>query len=175
MEQPVLVQNVRQPTSRTFSSNIAINKTLSEKLFDALASFKVKTSSVAMHLADSWRLGFFRQLDSLLEEESWDPADAPPTSDSFTTLLRMLLFLAPERRPGLGATSQGNFVAAWTVGNDRLTIEALPKDRVRWVVSCELNGAREAAAGSSTLSNLGGVLSPYNPDRWFCAQRLPRA
>ena len=150
-------------------------KTLSEELFDALASFKIKTSTVAMHLEDQWRLRFFRQLDSLLDEGSWDREDKPPSLDSFATMLRMLLLLAPERRPGLGATSDGNLVAAWTVGSDRLTIQALHNDRVKWVLSCDLDGARESAAGSSTLSNLREILSPYRPDRWFRAQHLSQA
>jgi hypothetical protein len=150
-------------------------KTLGEELFDSLASFKIKTSTVAMHLDDQWRLRFFTQLDNLLDEPSWDPEDKPPSLESFTTLLRMLLLLAPERRPGLGASSDGNLVAAWTVGNDRLTIQTLRNDRVKWSLSCDLDGARESAAGNSTLSNLREILSPYRPDRWFRAKHLSQA
>ncbi len=174
---PVRINTVGQqpPKSTLPIKSLPTKKTLSEDLFDTLASFKIKTSTVAMHLDDQWRLRFFRQLDSLLDEESWDREDKPPSLESFTTMLRMLLLLAPERRPGLGATSDGNLVAAWTVGNDRLTIQALRNDRVKWALSCDLDGARETAAGNSTLSNLRGILSPYRPDRWFRAQHLPQA
>ncbi len=152
---------------------VSAKKPLVERLFDARADFKIKTSSVAMYLDNQWRERFFSQLDSLLEESSWDPDDTPPSLDSFSTLLRMLLWIAPERRPGLGATTEGEFVAAWTAGDDRLTITCLRNDRVRWVLSCELDGVRESAAGSSTLPHLKAVLSPYGPDRWFRAKRLP--
>jgi len=149
---------------------VIARKALKEELFDTIAAFKIKTSSVAMYLDDEWRHRFFRQLDSLLQEDSWDPDDTPPSMESFSTLLRMLLLISPERRPGLGATSDGEFVAAWTAGDDRLTIRCLPNDRVRWVLSCELDGERETATGSSTLSNLKEVLSPYRPHRWFRAK-----
>jgi hypothetical protein len=160
--------------SATSSNSLRTKKSLPEELFDSLASFKIKTSTVAMYLEDSWRLGFFKQLDSLLGSESWDPEDALPAPDSFNTLLRMLLLLSPERRPGLGASGDGILIAAWTVGSDRLTIYCLPKDQVKWVLSCELEGARESAAGNSTLSNLREILSPYRPERWFRAKQLPQ-
>jgi hypothetical protein len=168
---PISIRTVGQPRQRLISLP---KKTLGEELFDALASFKIRTSSVAMYLDEQWRRRFFDQLDSLLDEESWDRDDKPPSLESFTTLLRMLLMFAPARRPGLGATSDGALVAAWTVGADRLTIQCLRNDRVKWVLSCELDGARESAAGNSSLSNLRQILSPYRPDRWFFAQRLPR-
>jgi hypothetical protein len=173
---PVSIRTAEQSPQRSALpiKSVLTKKTLSEELFDALASFKIKTSTVAMYLDDQWRLRFFRQLDSLLDQESWDREDKPPSLESFSTMLRMLLLLAPERRPGLGATSDGNLVAAWTVGDDRLTVQALRNDRVKWVLSCNLDGARESAAGSSTLSNFREILSPYRPDRWFRAQHLPQ-
>lgn len=171
----ISIRTVRGALGRSASSTNSIQskKPISVELFDSLASFKIKTSKVAMYLDDKWRLGFFNQLDSLLGEQSWDHEDKPPTLDSFTTLLRMLLLLAPERRPGLGATAEGLLIAAWTVGSDRLTVHCLPQDRVKWVLSCELDGAHESAAGNSTLSNLREILSPYRPERWFLAKHLP--
>jgi hypothetical protein len=149
-------------------------KSLKESLFDRLASFKILTSKVAMYLDLQWRNNFFAQLDNLLAEESWDPEDMLPTLESFNTLIRMLLFLNPDRRPGLGATGDGELIAAWTAGDDRLTVRCLPNDRVKWVLTCDLDGARESASGGSRLSNLKEILSPYRPERWFRVRHLSR-
>jgi hypothetical protein len=148
--------------------------TLDEQLFDALAKFKIRTSQVAMHLDRDWRSKLFGQLDSLLDAQDWEQLDRPPSIESFATFLRMLIFLRPDRRPGLGATSKGELIATWTVGSDRLTIECLPYDLVRWTISVSINDDRERAAGITPVSRLPDVLGPYGPDRWFAdANRLP--
>jgi hypothetical protein len=148
--------------------------TLEEQLFNALAMFKIRTSLVAMHLDRDWRTKLFGQLDSLLDAQDWEPLDRPPSIDSFATFLRMLIFLRPERRPGLGATAKGELIATWTIGDDRLTIECMPHDLVRWTISVSINGDRERAAGITPVARLREVLSPYGPGRWFAdANRLP--
>lgn len=140
---------------------------IEERLYDARALCKTKTAAVAMHLDVEWRSRFFSQLDSLMDFENWQKEDIPITEASFTTLLRMLLLIRPARRPGLGSTSYGNIIAAWTMENDRLTIECLPRDDVRWVLSRYFDGDRESAAGQVALSRLLAVLAPYDPERWF--------
>ncbi|MGH8510161.1 MAG: hypothetical protein ACREU9_12520 [Gammaproteobacteria bacterium] len=154
-----LGEQVRPPSTKTLP--------LEERLYDARALCKTKTAAVAMHLDFEWRSRFFSQLDSLMDFENWEKEDLPITEASFTTLLRMLLLIRPARRPGLGSTSYGNIIAAWTMENGRLTIECLPRDDVRWVLSRHLDGDRESAAGQVALSRLTVVLAPYNPERWF--------
>jgi hypothetical protein len=141
---------------------------LTERMFDALAGFKLKTAVLAAgHFDREERTRLFRQLNSLFDPESWDSGDAVTTDASFTTLLRMVLFLG-GRRPGLGVTASGNFIATWTEGNDRLTIECKPQDRVRWVLLQNLDGQSESAAGETTIKRLPEVLRPYDPPkRWF--------
>jgi hypothetical protein len=141
---------------------------LTERLFDALAAFKMKTATLAAaHFNRDDRGRLFKQLDSLLDAESWDSADEVSTEASFTTLLRMTLFLG-GRRPALGVTGTGNFIAMWTEGDDRLTIECWPEDHVRWVLLQNLDGQRETAAGETTVRRLPEVLRPYDPPkRWF--------
>jgi len=162
------IEELRRP-SPTFSGKA---KPISEaalevELFDALLKFKVSTSQVAMHLDRGWRSRLFAQLDSLLDKESWEPLDRPPRLESFATFLRMIIFLRPQRRPGLGATSKGELIATWSVGADRLTIECLPQDLVRWTVSVTINDDRERAAGITPVARLKEVLRPYGPARWF--------
>lgn len=141
---------------------------LEEQLYDARAFCKIETSKVAMYFPNEWRVGFFSQLDNLMDIDNWEEEDTPVTKDSFSTLLRMLTLIRPNRRPGLGTTSRGNIIAAWTNEQDRLTIECLAKDRVRWVLSHIIDDIRESAAGEVQLPRLQIVLNPYNPNRWFC-------
>jgi hypothetical protein len=141
---------------------------LTERLFGALAAFKLRTAVVgAAHFNRDERARLFKQLDSLLDAESWDSADVVTTEASFTTLLRMVLFLG-GRRPALGVTGTGNLIATWTEGDDRLTVECKPDDHVRWVLVQNLDGERESAAGETTVRRLPDVLRPYDPSkRWF--------
>lgn len=142
-------------------------QSLPERLFDALASFKVFASQVAMHLGTAKRDSLFKQLDSLLDPEEWPEEDIPPELGSFRTLLRILLVVQPRRGPSLGASSRGRLVAAWTAGHDRLTIECFSNDRIRWVLSVGEGEERRIAAGESLLKHLVAELAPYGRERWF--------
>jgi len=157
------------PTPSAYSPpRLPEERPLAERMFDALAVFKLKTAVLAAaHFNRDERARLFKQLDSLFDPESWDSDDVVTTETSFTTLLRMVLFLG-GRRPGLGVTASGNFIATWTEGDDRLTIECKPQDCVRWVLVQNLDGQRESAAGETTVKRLPEVIRPYAPSkRWF--------
>lgn len=140
---------------------------LAEQLYNAKAACKIKISEISMYLSNDLRSRFFTQIDNLMDPDNWEEDDEPITTESFTTLLKMLLFIKPERRPGLGAASNGNIIAAWTKDKDRLTIECLPGDKVRWVLSKYTDNARESGAGETQLTRLPTVLAPYHPEHWF--------
>jgi hypothetical protein len=160
------LQGLLRPTP-TFAGERTPSQSLEERLYDALASFKIRTSLVAMHLDREWRSRLFAQLDGLLPTEDWQADDLPPSLDSFSTFLRLLVLIRPLRRPGLGATSDGKLIAAWTVADDHLTIECLPKDIARWHLAVTIQGERERAAAETPLVRLRDVLNPYGPERWF--------
>lgn len=145
----------------------AAEKSLEERLFDATASVKILTAQVAMHLDREWRNKLFAQLDSLHDLEEWDPDDKPIQTGSFATFLKAMVQIKPQRRPGLGLSHNGYLVAAWTVGKDRLTIEFLQNDRVRWVLARYTGDDVERFAGQTSVSRLIDGLAPYNPDAWF--------
>jgi hypothetical protein len=159
----------------TSGPSAASKKSIEEQLYDALSAFKVRTATIAMHLDRDWRSRLFEQLDSLLATQDWEPEDETPTLASFSTFIRMLVFLKPDRRPGLGATSDGRLIATWTVGDDRLTMECWPNDIMRWHLSTLIDGERERAAAETPISRLGAVLAPYNPQRWFNANHVSSA
>lgn len=156
-----------EATKHQVHNPIKTDTSMETRLYDAKAICKIKTAELAMYLSDDMRTRFFSQLDNLLDPDNWEEDDDPITIESFTTLLRMILFLHPSRRPGLGATQNGNIIAAWTNEKDRLTVECFPNDKIRWVLSRYIDDARESAAGDTQLIRLPEVLSPYNPERWF--------
>jgi hypothetical protein len=140
---------------------------IQELLFEALASVKILTSQVAMHLDREWRDKLFSQLDSLHDLTEWEDGDQPIQQSSFATFLKAMLSVRPARRPGLGLSSAGHLIAAWTTGDDRMTIEFLANDRVRWVLSRQYDGEPERVAGEMSVSRLMDGLTPYSPERWF--------
>jgi hypothetical protein len=159
--------SLTEPTPTFAGKRSHHSKNLEEQLYDALALFKIRTATVAMHLDRDWRARLFQQLDSLLAVQDWESQDVPPTVGSFSTFLRMLMLLRPDRRPGLGASEDGNLIATWTTGDDRLTIECLVSDVARWHLAVTIDGERERAAGISPLPRLSQVLQPYGLPRWF--------
>lgn len=142
-------------------------KPLEERLFDALANVKILTANVAMHLDREWRDKLFRQIDSLHDPAEWDQDDEPIKQHSFSTFLKGILQISPKRRPGLGLTYTGHLIAAWVTGRDRLTIEFLPKDHVRWVLTQYYEDEPERYAGQTPVSRLAEGLKPYHPEHWF--------
>lgn len=140
---------------------------LEEQLFDSRAACKIRTAQIAMHLEPGRRERFFAQVDSLLDADEWDEDDQPISAASFATLLRLLLLIRPKRWPGLGASMDGHVIAAWTKGENRLTVECLPEDQLRWVLVRYRNGERKSAADDTALLGLPDALQPYEPQIWF--------
>lgn len=144
-------------------------KSIEERLFDATARVKILTAQVAMHLDREWRDKLFKQLDSLHDPDEWESEDAPLQEASFATFLKAIFQLKPKIRPGLGLSNSGRLLAAWTAGKNRLTIEFLPNDRVRWVTSRYPEDELEQFAGNTTVSKLQESLLPHHPEEWFGA------
>jgi hypothetical protein len=142
---------------------------VSNRLFD----LKVATAEVAMHLERAWRSGLFRQLDDLLDEDSWHADDPLPTTASYRTFLRLVIVLGLPRRPSIGCSQIGNLIASWRRAEDRLTIECRADDDLRWVLSRYTDGDRESAAGICKLANLRSRLAPYRPEVWFLGDEEP--
>jgi hypothetical protein len=127
-------------------------KPLHENLFDALAAVKVLTSQVAMHLNSDWRAKLFHQLDSLHDPAEWEEGDLPVQQASFATFLKAMLTINP---------------AAWTTGMDRLTIEFMLHDRVRWVLSLHYEDGLVRYAGDAPVTRLAEGLAKHDPEHWF--------
>ena len=161
------IKNLKIPPSPGALKSTATSS-IEESLFDSTAAVKMLTAQVAMHLDREWRTKLFRQLDSLHDPLEWEPSDSPVQESSFATFLKAICDIKPTRRPGLGLTTAGHLIAAWTTErDDRLTIEFLPNDRVRWVMSRLLDDDMERLAGQTTVARLRDQLQPYESGRWF--------
>lgn len=142
-------------------------RSLDEELFDARSAAKELTSKVAMHLEPEWRKMLFAQLDSLHDLEEWEKGDIPLQGSSFNTFLRTICLVQPKCRPGLGLSATGHLIAVWLAGGNRLTIEFLPSDCVKIVLSNNLGNYVERAAISTKAEFLLSKLAPYQSDQWF--------
>lgn len=156
------------PSPTTLGEELLPEKNLSERLFEALAAAKVLTASVAMHLDRPRRDKLFRQLDSLHDVSEWEEGDEPLQRSSFGTFLKAVLTINPQRQPGLGLSRAGHLIGAWTTQRDRLTIEFLPDDWVKWVLAYyKEDGEPRRFAGQTPVSELTEGLAPYRPAQWF--------
>lgn len=134
---------------------------------EALAAFKEKMSPVSMHFSSAFRSGMIEQVERLLSEESWDETDSPPTDGAFNTFLRFMLVFRPDRRPGIGADGDGSIIAAWTVEQNRLTIECFAKNKINWHVTRLREAGLERAGGESWVGSFRRTLEAFEPNVWF--------
>ena len=142
-------------------------KDIGAQLRTKLTSFKRMTATVAMHLDADWRKSLFSTLDRMLDPDDWPDDFDLPTEKSFSTFLRMIIYLHPTKRPGIGVAPNGNFVASWRKDSDRIVIESLPNDQVRWVLSKTIDGLRERAAAQVSINQIPDVIAPYEPESLF--------
>ncbi len=157
----------RAPSPGSLASEAPVAKTIQEQFFDALAAVKVLTSQVAMHLDATWRIRLFQQLDSLHDPAEWEEGDEPISPGSFRTFLKAILTIRPQRPPGLGLSHGGNLVAAWTTGADRLTVEFMPQDRVKWVLTWHSQDGLARYAGDIPVTQLRDALAKHESQHWF--------
>lgn len=161
------VESLQNPLSPASFNSAPREMDVEERLFDATSSVKMLTAQVAMHIDKKWRDKLFGQIDSLHDLDEWDTDDKPVKKSSFKTFLKAILQIKPQQHPGLGLTYEGCLIAAWTTGEDQLTTEFLPNDRVRWVLTRNIGGEIERAAGQTAVNRLYECLMPYHPDHWF--------
>lgn len=140
---------------------------LRDKLLAKQASFKRITATIAMHLDGGWRASLFSTLERMLDPDDWDAEFELPSEQSFSTFLRMMIYLHPTKRPGLGLSPSGHFLAAWSKGRDRIVIECIGDDEVRWVLSRTVGDERESGAGRVLLHRVPDVIAPYEPEHLF--------
>jgi hypothetical protein len=140
---------------------------IEDQLRIKLAAMKQVLMPISMYFDPSWRSELVEKLGRFLDAEDWDGDRALPSERSFATFLRTIIFLHPSKRPGIGLSSQGNFLASWRRDTDRIVIEFLPNDELKWVLSQTIDGDRESGAGLNQIHRLPDLIAGYEPDRFF--------
>lgn len=112
---------------------------LEVQLFDNAAELKITLSQIVMHLAPEWRTIIFRQIDTLLDLNSWEDDSAFIQKSSFTTFLRFIIFAKSTRMPSLGVDLTGHLLAAWNNDNQRVIVEFFKEDQA--AATCVKQGA----------------------------------
>ena len=161
------IKQLRSPAAPSMLGSQVHERSIEEKLFDATAVVKVMTSQVAMYLDSQWRSKLFNQIDLLHDVDEWAQGDEPLQRESFATFLKAICELKPKKRHGLGLTSSGQLIAAWTAGSSRLTIEFLGNNRVKWVISRMIDDEIEHYVGDTTVNRLAAGLGPHHTEEWF--------
>ncbi len=161
------IEQMLSPVAPSMLGIASDNRTLEEQLFDATAQVKVLTSQVAMYLDSVWREKLFLQIDYMHDPQEWEEGDKPLQKESFETFLKAICDLRPAIRPGLGLTHNGQLIAAWTHGGNRLTIEFHPRNRVRWVIARRQDDETEHYVGDTNVARLRAGLEPHHPEEWL--------
>jgi hypothetical protein len=146
------------------------NASLDNDLFEASATAKIMTSRVSMYLREGWREKLFYQLDLLLDPQEWDPQDIPLKAQSFDTFLKAICDINPTKKPGMGISNTGNLVAGWRGGEngeDRVSLEFEPNDRVILIGSRVIDGQIESFSARTVVRNLKKTLVNMNCTQWL--------
>jgi hypothetical protein len=141
--------------------------TVENQLRAKLAAMKHVLMRVSMYFDPSWRRELIEKLDRFHDPEDWEDDRQLPSENSFATFLRTIIYLHPTKRPGIGLSAQGHFLASWRRGSDRIVIEFLPSDELKWVLSQTVDGDRESGAGINQIHRLPDLIAGYEPDRFF--------
>ncbi|MGT2436494.1 hypothetical protein ACU4GH_11950 [Bradyrhizobium betae] len=137
------------------------------KLLEKRTSLTRLASTVGMYLDPDWRTRLFARLTSLMDPAEWDESFELPSEQSFSTFLRLIIYLHPTKRPGIGLSAKGYFLASWAKDQERIVVECLPNDDVRWVLSHNRRGFLESGAGKTKIFRLPDVIQPYEPVELF--------
>ena len=140
---------------------------LASRLFSATADAKIWTSQVAMHLDVATRDRIFRQVDALHELDEWDDLDRTLNLEAYKSFIRAIVYHKVNSRPSLALMPDGNILALWRDGEEKLSIEFRPGNEARWAVQHRAYEGLERASGLCPLERLRILLRPYEADRWF--------
>jgi hypothetical protein len=151
----------RSFSAKSIQENYHRERNLEEILFDSRANAKIEFSKISMYLDESFRLGFFRQIDSLLDIEEWNHDDLPIEGESVRTLLKVILAIGFDRKPGLGSSGLGDIIASWTQKDWRFSVRCFPSDRVHWTVRKEVKGVFETGSGQTVVEELKNIKHAY--------------
>ena len=169
--QGLLLRNRAQRRGRPLEFEARVKfaepRSTAAKLAGRLSGLQTQLAAVSMYIDNNWRSGLAKQINFLLRRDEWPVDTQLPSGESFSTLLRLVVFLRPLERPSLGVADDGNLTANWVGEGHRLFIEFLPADQLRRSASQFIDGQVEATAGATSTDRLPVNLNVFHRARWF--------
>lgn len=126
-----------------------------------LSAANVLLRSYWMHMSDVLRTGLLKQTNAVLDLDDWEDDDCNASLDSYKTLLRSIVELQPNRRPALGLSDRGNFLAAWHREASKVVIEFLPNDRMKWMIAQAEGADTDRAAGQTNVAQIRMIMEVH--------------
>ena len=146
-----------------------VNTTIEETLFDNRGLLKTIAVKYGLSYIDPLvKEQLFKQIDWLLDVEDWEEEDTLANPNTFKTLMKFILNTNPVQSPYLGLADSGNIIATWINNDNKLRLECMANDCVKWFVSCVFDGKNERTYGETySLERLQAVLKPFENAGWF--------
>lgn len=156
-----------QETTKTFLTPEL--PSVEQQLWDNRAKLKEITAQYAICLIEpKLRNKFFAQIDWLLNSEHWDEDDRLADTEAFKTLVKFILNAKPINAPYLGLSDNGNILASWINNDNKISLECMPNNNVKWFISCVFSGKKERVGGEApSLERLLAVIRPFQNAGWF--------
>ena len=130
------------------------------------AAAKQMIAAFSTHIPADQRISLLKQTGRLFSDDEHDPEDELPSLDSFRTLLRTLTVLKPKKRPFLGLSEDGAFLASWFADEIRVALKFHKGDAVRWIINTNDDGEVMKGTGTVPARNLGQILETFKI-RWL--------
>jgi hypothetical protein len=167
--QRIIEQDVISAIDRNLSKNNLANSNIDEILFDNKAALKTIAVKYGLSFIDQLvKSQLFKQIDWLLDVDSWEEGDILADADSFKTLMKFILNTNPVQAPYLGLANNGNILATFANDGNDLTLECYRNDRIKWFVSCVFSGEIERTYGDkASIERLQELLKPFENAGWF--------
>jgi len=140
---------------------------LEERLFDQRMTLKIQLSRIAMHLDERWRQLLFGRIDALYNLQDWEEDSTEIEPQAFRTLLRFIVFAAPQKFPGLSVAPNGNPVGTWVAGSVRAYVEFLRRDLATAVFKKPTDRGDEAVAWRGPVTNLRSFVLGFGCGQCF--------
>lgn len=148
---------------------IPLGNDLENSLFKNKSDVKIMISQIAMHLSDKKRYDLFKQIDSLLDLDSFCDGDNLIILKSFSTFLKFYTLYSNTKRPALTVTNNGTLGSTWVSETGKLYIESLANKNNEFVaaVSRKYGNEVEYISYKGTLKMLKNFLKQNNINSWF--------
>lgn len=157
----VSTQHLSESTNSTTATRSPVGERL-RLIQDAI-------SDVSMHLPSGFARGLNRQFANLMDEDAWEHTDELISLEALSAFLVTLVRTNTTKRPGIGTNGIGSVTAAWTEGQNRLTIEFLPCGRASVIVTRFLQTDEPVRSAFAPMRPdlICTMLAPFAPEVWF--------